>query len=211
MSRKRTSDTEDRLATCARIYAEHPENEVAWRKLCEAAEAYAKGKVPEYKTVAHGVVDFGSAFRQWAHEMRQPPPASPRADYNSYVEEHLRNAGANRKRAQARTQEDYSSAGPWGPVAESQEQHRRNEFQRNESARAKAKGVGRPHVLQCPRCGGPMVSGTIGNGHLVAIDVGTLRPDDHWNTLGQFFWEAHHVRHRCPGEAPRPSPWPHPF
>jgi hypothetical protein len=59
--RKKTTPEEDRLATCARLYAEHPDNEVAWRKLCEAALAYA-GKPPQ--VVAAGTFsDIEEIFR----------------------------------------------------------------------------------------------------------------------------------------------------
>lgn len=44
MTRRTTTDAEERLATMARVFGEHPDNAVAWRKLCEAAIDFAKSQ-----------------------------------------------------------------------------------------------------------------------------------------------------------------------
>lgn len=58
----KTTPEEDRLATVARLYGSHPDNTVAWKKLCEAAVEYARSigaSGPRPLTMS----DFGDGLR----------------------------------------------------------------------------------------------------------------------------------------------------
>lgn len=124
MSRSpKQSPEEMRLATMARVFGEHPDNEVAWKKLCDAALDFARskglGSGQPLRPVATATIDpsawSSTGWDAWIREMaRRGAGVRPASKQKTEQVKQARRRVETAQEAQKREQQEGTGATPRG-------------------------------------------------------------------------------------------------